>query len=191
MGIVTAAHQAAIFLSLFDLRGSFFGVYCILLYLVGCLGGVGGGRRACSHGVCRYLQKLLPKSCLAACGGAPDCPWALGARPLGPEPLCLSQPGLPKETSPKGEGWVWGLLPWGWRLATACGGELRTSGRGGSPRGCGHTKWPSGKVGAGRGGRQQCWCGREERMDGRSRGRRAQEGGNRGCREWMWGFEDV
>lgn len=41
LGIVIAAHQAALFLSLFDLRGSFFGVYCILLYLVGCLGGWG------------------------------------------------------------------------------------------------------------------------------------------------------
>lgn len=35
-------------------------------------------RRVCPHGVCRYLQKLLPKSCLAACGGASNCSLALG-----------------------------------------------------------------------------------------------------------------
>lgn len=63
--------------SLFDLRGSF--LEFIVFYCT--WWGVGGGamRRTCPHGVCRYLQKLLPKSCLAACGGASNCSLALGA----------------------------------------------------------------------------------------------------------------
>jgi hypothetical protein len=51
-----------------------------LLYFI-VLGGVfgGRGRRACPHGVCQYLQKLLPKSCLAAVVSPPNHPWVLGS----------------------------------------------------------------------------------------------------------------
>lgn len=59
VGIVTAAKPVAVSVSvcLSLISGGPFGAYCILLYLVGmCVWGAGY-----PHGVCRYLQKLLPK----------------------------------------------------------------------------------------------------------------------------------
>lgn len=63
-------------LSLFDLRGSFLEFivfYCTWWDVLGAV-----GRRACPRGVCQYLQKLLPKSCLAACGALPSTPSGTG-----------------------------------------------------------------------------------------------------------------
>ena len=49
--------------------------------------------------------------------------WGAGGRAVGPGPPRWG------ETSPKGGLWEGGVpLPRGWRLATACRGELRTSG---------------------------------------------------------------
>lgn len=74
-----------------------------------------GGEEFLLTGVCRYLQKLLPKSCLAACGGAPDRLWVQASGAGGRAPKV-------------GSGEL--FLPRGWRLATAGAGagELRTSG---------------------------------------------------------------
>ena len=78
LDIVTAARPGLVSLFLSLISG---GPFWSLLYFI-VLGGVfggGGRRRACSHGLCWYLQKLLPKSCLAACGGSlPNRLWVLG-----------------------------------------------------------------------------------------------------------------
>lgn len=83
--------RAGLSLSLSLISG---GPFWSLLYFI-VLGGVfggGGRRRACSHGLCWYLQKLLPKSCLAACGGSPPNRCGYWGAGLGAEPWGLMLP---------------------------------------------------------------------------------------------------
>jgi len=91
LDIVTAAGPGLVSLSLSLFSG---GPFWSLLYFI-VLGGVfggGGRRRACSHGLCWYLQKLLPKSCLAACGGSPPNRCGYWGAGLGAEPWGLMLP---------------------------------------------------------------------------------------------------
>lgn len=145
-------------LSLFDLRGSF--LEFIVFYCTW-WGVWGGGRRACSHGVCRYLQKLLPKSRLAACCVAPTAlgHWGAGLGPL-----------------------LWGL--WEPQL----GGELKTSG--GAEGSAGPSLHRMAFREGGHGAWRRAGD-RRESVTERGQGRGPEGVRDRGQREWIWGFEDV